>query len=138
MTHMTYTIFIEIPRNHIDHDITFLNTTTTSTCHLLKLTNLFMHWRIAIEVIYNWIILYYFRDLKHSAKTNVQTPLILDNFFKQIILPVMQENLKFEVSLIEKKILTVPYFTCLMYYLYYRLICCNIVITKTMFLIFWI
>lgn len=103
MTHMTYTIFIEIPRNHIDHDITFLNTTTTSTCHLLKLTNLFMHWRIAIEVIYNWIILYYFRDLKHSAKTNVQTPLILDNFFKQIILPVMQENLKFEVSLIEKK-----------------------------------
>ena len=103
MTHMTYTIFIEIPRNHIDHDITFLNTTTTSTCHLLKLTNLFMHWRIATEVIYNWIILYYFRDLKHSAKTNVQTPLILDNFFKQIILPVMQENLKFEVSLIEKK-----------------------------------
>lgn len=103
MTHMTYTIFIEIPRNHIDHDITFLNTTTTSTCHLLKLTNLFMHWRIAIEVIYNWIILYYFRDLKHSAKTNVQTPLILDNFFQQIILPVMQENLKFEVSLIEKK-----------------------------------
>ena len=103
MTHMTYTIFIEIPRNHIDHDITFLNTTATSTCHLLKLTNLFMHWRIAIEVIYNWIILYYFRDLKHSAKTNVQTPLILDNFFKQIILPVMQENLKFEVSLIEKK-----------------------------------
>ena len=103
MTHMTYTIFIEIPRNHIDHDITFLNTTTTSTCHLLKLTNLFMHWRITIEVIYNWIILYYYRDLKHSAKTNVQTPLILDNFFKQIILPVMQENLKFEVSLIEKK-----------------------------------
>ena len=103
MTHMTYTIFIEIPRNHIDHDITFLNTTTTSTCHLLKLTNLFMHSRIAIEVIYNWIILYYFRDLKHSAKTNVQTPLILDNFFQQIILPVMQENLKFEVSLIEKK-----------------------------------
>lgn len=103
MTHMTYTIFIEIPRNHIDHDITFLNTTTTSTCHLLKLTNLFMHWRITIEVIYNWIILYYYRDLKHSAKTNVQTPLILDNFFQQIILPVMQENLKFEVSLIEKK-----------------------------------
>lgn len=103
MTHIAYTIFIEIPRNHIDHDITFLNTTTTSTCHLLKLTNLFMHWRITIEVIYNWIILYYFRDLKQSAKTNVQTPLISDNFFKRIILPVMQENLKFEVSLIEKK-----------------------------------
>ena len=67
------------------------------TSHLLKLPNLFKHWRIKFEVIYTWspwsMIWESSYHRKYSNSANFR------KFFKSIIFPVMLENnLTFETS----------------------------------------